>query len=89
VRAFCPLHDSSDKGSWTAQSGQRWKPEKNHRTEATEVTEDVQKIGNHWFCCRALGSLSPWCGGGMNAKHSGSQNEKYKGHPFAVGLKAA
>jgi hypothetical protein len=32
--------------------------------------------------------LSAWPGGGMNAKR-GSQNEKYKDHPFAVGLKAA
>ncbi len=31
------------KPFWTAQSGQHWKPEKNHRTEATVVTEDVQK----------------------------------------------
>jgi len=66
------------KPSWRAQLGQRWKPEKNHRTEATEVTEDVQKIGNHWFCCRALGSLSPGLGGGMNTKSSSSQNETTK-----------
>ncbi|HEV3208778.1 MAG TPA: hypothetical protein VGY91_00810 [Chthoniobacterales bacterium] len=41
VRAFCPLHDSSDKAILDSSIGAASETEKNHRTEATEVTEDV------------------------------------------------
>ena len=78
VRAFCPLHDSSDKAILDSSIGAALETREESSRGGHGGHGGCLKIGNQWFCCRALGSLSPGFGGGMNTKSGSSQNETTK-----------
>jgi hypothetical protein len=81
VRAFCPLHDSSDKAILDSSIGAALETREESSHGGHGGHGGCLKIGNQWFCCQALDPLSPDLGGGMNTKSSSSQNETTKAIP--------